>query len=338
MTFSKWASIEGFHNVRKNVTKYELYEGSITYRGKIKLHGTNAGIVIKPSGDVFAQSRSAIIGTGNDNAGFAAWVENTKDVWSTPDGDVQFTVFGEWCGRGIQSGVAITQVEEKQFAIFSIQIGDYDENGNATMIIEPHEIMHFLIGRDIVPPSNVHILPWYGEEITLDYGDTPTLEAAAEIMNAAVNIVEECDPWVKEVFNTEGIGEGIVYYPISFQKDGRIDRWHMSTFMFKAKGDAHKVTKQKNSVQIDPEVVASTEEFVALVVTESRLEQGAMEVNRGVLGFDAKLVGPFLKWFNGDVNKECTDELEASGLEWNQVAKGVSTAARNWYLKKTKEF
>ena len=48
MAFSKWTSIDGFHNVRKNVTIHDLYHGSVTYRGKIKLHGTlNNGCCMK---------------------------------------------------------------------------------------------------------------------------------------------------------------------------------------------------------------------------------------------------------------------------------------------------
>lgn len=337
MSFNRWTDIEGFHNVRKAVNKYELYEGSITYRAKVKLHGTNAGIVVKPNGDVFAQSRTATIGTGNDNAGFAAWVESTKEIWENGSSKPQFTVFGEWCGQGIQKNVAITQVEGKQFAIFSIQIGDYDENGNATMIISPTEIERFLFEKDIDLPKNAHILPWYGVEITLDYADVASLEAAAEIMNEAVDVVEACDPWVKSVFGIEGVGEGLVYYPISFEVKDHIDRWHLSTFMFKAKGEKHQVIKAKRAVQLDPEVVASVDEFVKLTVTEARLEQGAMVVNRGELDFDVKLIGPFIGWLSKDVSKECIVELDGSGLEWKQVSKAVGNAARNWYLEKIKE-
>ncbi|MCH7880863.1 MAG: hypothetical protein IIB69_04640, partial [Proteobacteria bacterium] len=74
-----------------------MFTLSLDFFGKIKLHGTNAGIVIKNSGDVFAQSRSSIIGTGNDNAGFAAWVESTTDVWTDIQVIPQITIFGEWC-------------------------------------------------------------------------------------------------------------------------------------------------------------------------------------------------------------------------------------------------
>lgn len=48
-------------------------------------------------------------------------------------------------------------------------------------------------------------------------------------------------------------------------------------------------------------------------------------------------MGPFLKWFGQDVEKESKAELEASGLKWDQVAKEVQVAARNWYKAKATE-
>lgn len=340
MSFTRWTDIEGFHNVRKAVNKYDLHEGTITYRGKIKLHGTNAGVVVKPNGDVFAQSRSGIIGTGNDNAGFAAWVESTTDYWKGllgPNLDEKFTIFGEWCGPGVQKGVAITQVDGKQFAVFSIQFGDYDEDGNAKMIINP-EVIRNIIHRP-ARPDNVHVLPWYGDEIKVDYADTAGLEAVVDALNKIVDEVETVDPWVKEVFGVKGTGEGLVYYPVSFstEHDTEINRRYLSTFMFKAKGAKHKVQKDRTAVILDPEVVANVNEFADKFVTEPRLEQGATEVNRGVLDFEAKLIGPFLGWFNKDVQKESNDELAAAGLEWKDVAKEVSKRAREWYLAKIAE-
>jgi len=340
MSFTRWTDIEGFHNIRKAIAKYEHLDPGcpITYRAKIKLHGTNAGIVVKPNGDVFAQSRSAIIGTGNDNCGFAAWVENTKNVWQNVASSIKITIFGEFCGHGIQKGVAITQVGGKQFAIFAIQYGDYDEDGNAKMIVDADSIINFFNIRHIALPKNVHILPWYGDELIIDFSDKSLLEKAVEDMNIIVDDVEAVDPWVKEVFDVEGIGEGVVYYPVSFTTDDdTINRRHLSAYMFKAKGIKHKVQKDRQAVILDSEVVASVNEFADKFVTEQRLEQWATSVNRGVLDFDVKLIGAFLKEFNQDVKKESGDELTVAELEWKEVAKEVAKRAREWYLAKLQE-
>jgi hypothetical protein len=106
-----------------------------------------------------------------------------------------------------------------------------------------------------------------------------------------------------------------------------------SDFIFKTKGEKHKVVKEKALVHVDPEVAASISDFVTMFVTEPRLEQG--ESNTGAV--DMKNMGPFLKWFCGDVEKESGSELEASGLKWDQVAKDVQVAARDWYKAKAQE-
>ena len=336
--FRKWTSIGGFHNVRKTLSSYDLHEGPITYRGKVKLHGTNAGITITPMGEVFAQSRSNVLSATEDNAGFAKWVESNADYWQALAlDDEAITVYGEWCGPGIQKGTAINGLDTKVFAVFSIQFGKgiVDDTGqeHATVLIDPAIITKVL--GDM--PEHVYVLPWYGDEIEVDYKVLATLEEAVAVMNDAVKAIETVDPWVKETFDVDGIGEGIVYYPISFMLGGTLDRWHLSTFMFKAKGDKHKGVKQKKAVQIDPEVAASVDEFVLMVVTGARLEQGTREVSGGDFEFEYRYIGPFLKWMGQDIQKETVDELEASGLTWSQVVKRINWAARNWYLKRLEE-
>lgn len=347
--FNKWTSIGGFHNVRKTLSSYDLYKGAITYRGKVKLHGTNAGVTITPDREVFAQSRTTVLTATDDNAGFAKWVESNVDYWKRLAlSDQIVTVYGEWCGPGIQKNTAINDIDAKAFAVFSIQIGEsiMDDDGqqHAMVIVEPDAVRDFL-SLFVKKPEDVYVLPWCGDSIEVDYEDVPSLEAAMVSMNAAVESIEAIDPWVKETFGVEGVGEGIVYYPISFANeisvpawaDGALDRWHLSTFMFKAKGEKHKVVKTKKAVQIDPEVAANVDEFVLMVVTGARLEQGTREVSGGDFVFEHRYIGPFLKWMSQDIQKETVDELEASGLTWSQVVKKISNASRTWYLAKIAE-
>ena len=47
--------------------------------------------------------------------------------------------------------------------------------------------------------------------------------------------------------------------------------------------------------------------------------------------------GLFLKWIGQDIKKESGPELEAAGLEWKDVTRHVTQAARGWYLEKTQE-
>jgi hypothetical protein len=339
----RWTSIGGFHNVRKIEKVHpQLFVDPIVYAGKIKLHGTCGAVAVYPDGRVEAQSRTAVLSAKEDNANFAKQcVFANEAYWSHLAGNTIITIYGEWCGPGIQKGTAIQQIPEKVFAVFAIQLGesnpDEHDHDQAPLVIDPQIIKRMLFKGDL--PDNVIVLPWYddGNTITVKYGDAASMEAAVSALNKMVDDVEVVDPWVKDTFGVEGIGEGVVYYPVNCMAAGSIPRCMMSTLGFKAKGEKHKVTKSNKAVHVAPEVAASIEEFVDLVVTDARLEQGAREVAGGELVFDMKTVGVFLRWFNQDVLKETADELEASELTWEQVGKPVSTAARNWYLEKFKE-
>lgn len=322
MPFTKFPDIEGLHNVVKTYEVYpHVFPETLTYRAKPKLHGTNAGVRIE-NGAIIAQSRSRDLALDDDHAGFAAWVSTHPFFKGLPD----MTIFGEWCGPGIMKKTAINLIPEKVFAIFMIQFGGSSDE-TSTVITDPDEIINAIMGDPDYRPANIHVLPWAGPEITVSFGDRETLQAAADVANTMVAGMEEVDPWVKGVFGVEGIGEGYVFYPL-----GVDSRMRISTFMFKAKGLKHKVVATREAVVIDPEVAASIEEFVALFVTPARLEQGLEAVG----GADVRKTGEFLAWFNTDVLKESEDELEAADLDWKQVGKAVSNAAREWYIAQAK--
>ena len=328
----KWSEIESFHNVRKSVEKYpELLGGDtgVTYRGKVKLHGTNAAVQVRGGDKVFAQSRTRYITPGDDNCGFAAWVEKFRVDWLECWKGRDFVVFGEWCGPGIMKGTACNQMREKAFAIFGMRFLDDEDR----FVSDPDEIKAFLEPvLEFVRQS--YVIPWEGPAFALDFVkySKDLMQEYLDGINSEVARIEACDPFIYDLFEIEGTGEGLVYYPISHK-----GRKHFSDLAFKAKGEKHKVVKTRKAVQLDPEVVASIEAFVGLFVTEARLEQGARAINRGELEFDNKLIGPFIGWLGKDVKKESADELEASGLEWKQVAKAVTTQARVWYMERIEE-
>lgn len=326
----QWTDTEQIHHLRKrfNLLQNRDKTGNyrqpvVTYRSKVKLHGTNAGIQIKPNGEVLAQSRTAILGSGNDNAGFSAWVEKTRDYWTTLVGYYGqiMTIYGEWCGPGIQRGTAINQIPEKSFCLFAVQIGEY-------LFVDPYSIEKLVPSR----PSNVYVLPWQPGVLTINFGNTEALQTTVDVINKMVADVEACDPWVKEQFGIEGIGEGLVFFPTqSPLRDAPTREW-VTERLFKAKGEKHQVVKQKAPAQIDPEAAASAQQFVELVATDVRLEQGLAEGAGG--DANMKMIGPFLKWVNQDIKKECQAELEASGLDWKQVGKPLTTHIRQWFIEK----
>lgn len=79
-----------------------------------KIDGTNAQIHITDEGDIFAGSRTRWITPGDDNYGFARWVEDHR--WELLSLGVG-SHFGEWWGLGIQRSYGL---KEKRFSLFNV--------------------------------------------------------------------------------------------------------------------------------------------------------------------------------------------------------------------------
>lgn len=327
-----WASIELLHNVRRTLlaTRDALDPESslprITYRAKVKLDGTHAGIQVTPNGLV-AQSRSRVLTPTDDNYGFAAWLQQAGlSFEKLQDRHPHTVVYGEWCGPGIQKRTAITAIDRPIFVVFAIQVVD-QAHDRSSLIVDPDDI------RALLPEHrDLFVLPWHGDPFVLDFEDPTRLETTTHTLNEAVHLVERRDPWVYDVFGVDGMGEGVVLYPIdhfAHRDDGTLDRDDYVPLLFKAKGEKHQVVRQKQPVQIDPEVAQSIEGFADLFVTPTRMEQAVQEGCQGRL--DMRHMGAFLKWLNQDIQKESQAELEASGLTWAQVHRAVSARARTWY-------
>ena len=325
MTVISWAEIALFHNVRKLMGVYpHLAHGNttVTYRGKVKLHGSNAAVQCHPDGQVIPQSRTTELSETNDLAGFAKWVLANKSKWETLGG---FVVFGEWCGPGIQKGVAVNQIPNKCFAVFAAR---HLSPGDDTLITDP-----VILQRMVEGIPDTYVLPWHGESITVNWtASDAELAAVTADINARVEAVEKCDPWVEATFGVKGTGEGIVFYPMGAEHQGNEC---FGNLCFKAKGEKHRVMRSEVAAQVSAEVVQGIDQFVAMVLTEARLEQGAAAVAPGgTLAFDKKLTGRFVDWVKADVQKEAQDELTAAGLDWEQVQKPLTAKARQWYLGK----
>lgn len=321
--FVKFPSIESLHHIRRDVVKGYLETVRIGYRPKIKLHGTNAGITIRNE-KVVAQSRNRLISPSDDNCGFAEWVHENYDHWveTFKNFPQVVTVFGEWCGKTIMKGVSISEIDTKAFCIFAIQKDD-------VIIYEPEQISE-LIGE---PLENVYVLPWQGERIDINYAlPVPELQDVLDSINSEIQKIEACDPWVKETFGIEGPGEGFVFYPVNMdQMAGGILRNDFSAYVFKAKGEKHRVQKQKSAVEISPEEQSSITEFVDTFATEPRFEQAINEMN---LEYDARHIGPFIGWVCKDIKKETVREVEESGLDWKLLTKAIAAKARLWFINK----
>lgn len=324
-----WSSIELLYNVVRTLGILKENTGAglphVGYRAKVKLHGTCCAIQSTDAG-VFAQSRTNLLSVEDDYKGFARWVKANEVYFCRLPKDI--ILFGEWAGPGIERGMASCAIPYKIFAVFAIQVG---RGETARLVYEPSQICA-MIGTAVEGCKELHVLPWTGDTVWIDYADAASLERAAEVLNDRVLEVEAMDPWIHSAFGISGVGEGLVLYPVS-RMDAELptEPSAYAVLMFKAKGGKHRTVGVKQAVQVAPEVVASADAFATLVLTEARLEQGVTATG-GVR--EPRSTAKFLAWILADVEKETAAELEASGLTWSQVGKVVQAAARTWYLRK----
>lgn len=312
--FQSWFKISQFRNVVKWANINQVYK--VSYRPKVKLHGTNAGVRIL-GGKVQAQSRNQDITVENDNVGFAAWVkEREQDFLDTGLDDC--IIYGEWCGPGVQKGTSIQLIKERVFCVFAV----YD-------IIYPVYVVSPDTIRDIIDDiDGLYVIPWFGESFSVDFSRPDSRVAFAELVNGQVNDVESCDPFVLDTFGVSGIGEGLVYYPIDTDIGSENEAFKELTF--KAKGEAHRVAQRKKAA-VSTISSVTLNGFVDMFVTSTRVIHGVNEACQGQ--YDRRLTGDLLKWIGNDIRTEGADELVESGLVWKDVAKLVANRARSIYFK-----
>jgi hypothetical protein len=153
-----YPSIEQFRNVVANVNRrYDfvglnengdaIYDGTktkptLTFKGTVKLHGTNAAVCLNKKSGMWYQSRENIITPESDNAGFAFFCESNKkhfmDLFAQiarhenlgyeyDVENVTLSIYGEWAGGNIQKNVGISNLP-KSFFIFGVKVSPHTSN------------------------------------------------------------------------------------------------------------------------------------------------------------------------------------------------------------------
>jgi hypothetical protein len=335
--FRKWTDLNQFHEVRRNLNYPRIHQclkdndNKITFGFKTKLHGTNAAVRIESDGKVVAQKRSGDALNGHFN--FAQWVANNEPYFaSLANSQATIYIFGEWCGPGVQAGVACSMTDDKFFYVFAVDTVTSQEDWIRTY--EPDMIEKILGDRC---PDHVITVPWH-VHLWVDFDDRILLESAMATLNREVERIGEIDPLIKQLFNIEGPGEGLVGYPSLGQVKGCYlsGEEYFSWFNFKAKSEHHRVNKTKTAVEFDATKFASIQAFADFYVTEPRLLQALSE---GVQNERLMIRTPdFISWVVQDIYKESTTEREANPeLDWKACSKACSTRAVLWYKAKVQE-
>ena len=302
---------------------------TLTFNASVKLHGTNASVVVSPENEQYAQSRRNLITVEKDNAGFATWhsQERIKDIFGFARALIEdkypaiigktIVFYGEWAGKGIAKGVSVNDLP-KFFYLFGIKV------------VEPEEGVSNWWMKDY-PEMRAHNAGIYDArdyyDRTFDINFNNPSKVHNDIVKAVQAVEDECPVGlaIKKELGIEAehhIGEGLVLSYIT--EEGEL-------YQFKAKGQKHSTSKTKTISPIDVELLADIESFVEYAVTPNRCQQ--MFEENCELDFNIREMGVFIKAVSSDIVKEESDVLAANGLTMRDVGGKLSKTARNWFLK-----
>ena len=315
----KFPSIDQFRNVIKEVRSHHDFQGkaaddspiynhlspypTIEFSGSVKLHGTNAAVVRYKDRTEF-QSRERVLTLQQDNAQFMLNMmgKNLDTLFDGIEFEEYVAVFGEWCGQGIQKGVAISELP-KMFVVFAYQVDG--------VWIQTMERSNESLGI-----YNINQFPTYS--LSVDFNNPELVQNTLIELTEAVE--KECP--VGKHFGVSGIGEGIVW------KAQHGDNF----YQFKVKGEKHSISKVKTLASVDVESVRSIQEFVDNVLTDNRLTQGISWLKENNKPLDQTSTGDYLRWVITDVIKEEQDTIVANQLDPKKIGGVLNGKARVWFF------
>jgi hypothetical protein len=340
----KFPSIEQFRTVVSNVNRHFNFVGldengeaiydptlpkpTITFKGTVKIHGTNAAVSYNAK-ELWAQSRENIITPEKDNAGFAFFVESNKEAfyelfaqvmdktipWPDPYKNT-ITIYGEWAGGNIQKGVGVCNLP-KSFFIFGVKITPHTETEEELKANPAYWVDYTYLRAPEHNIYNIDDYPTYS--IDIDF-NMPQL-VQNQLSELTIKVEEECP--VAKAFGYSGIGEGIVW---TAEFKGNVHR-------FKVKGEKHSSSKVKTLAAVDVEKLNSIKEFVDYAVSESRFNQALENIFPNNEPIDVKKMGDVIRWVVNDVIKEEMDTLVENQLEPKEINKYISSKVREMFFK-----
>ena len=311
--------------------------GKLHLEGTVKLHGTSCSLTYDAATDAltFGSRNFQLSPSAKDrHYGFIDWVLKNEVALCNKLRDYcqggltyeKLTVFGEWCGSGVQRNVSISQLPKAfyAFAIKAVLTPHTDCTDSAHDVLQsqesqylPSSLLPFLLSTPAIGFYNITDFPTY--ELVVDLENPKT---AVDLANKLVyDVAEKCP--VASQLGVDGFGEGIVFRSIDSDTD----------IFVKVKGTRHSSSGGKKSASIDPMVAKSIDDFIDKTVTQDRCEQGWTLLKQST-GFVSKVnTGTFVKWLINDVMTEEGDALEFNSLRKEQVLGPLSKAAGTWFIK-----
>ncbi|KAL8943058.1 MAG: hypothetical protein Q9211_001141 [Gyalolechia sp. 1 TL-2023] len=304
----------------------------IPLAGSVKLHGAHADWVVSHDDTIRVQSRNVLeLSSGNDIYGLFAFsaplyaiiLRLRDDILhrfselnpsDTIDSGRPVIISGEWCGQGIQKGVAISKLP-KHFVIISIHVNGtwVDENAYADICDEVHEIY------------NIGKVPRYRLQFNMDES-----ECSEVAIQTLVREVEQTCPFGL-ARGVKGRGEGIVWKAIGYERDPEM--W------FKSKAESYAVSNSSklSAAAVAPDNSEREDNFARAVVTEQRLQQGWAYLREMGVTRDRAATGKFIGWISNDVLTEEEGEIAMKQIGRVKLKASIKLIAGVWYKRKLTE-
>lgn len=313
----KYPSIEQFRNVIRTVKSNHDYQGkdeedapiyqhlsaypTLTFKGTVKLHGTNAAIV-KYKDRLEYQSRERVLSLTQDNAGFMLTMssKNTDILFQEIEFEDHIAVYGEWCGGSVQKGVGISTLP-KMFVVFGYMVDD-------------QWVEHYRYDNS---QGIYHIDQFQTWKIDIDFNSPELVQNT--LIDLTIAVEDDCP--VASQLGSSGIGEGIVFTCTT-----------NPLLKFKSKGEKHSSSKVKVLNAVDTEEIESINEFVDYAVTESRLSQGLQFLKDNLFEIHQRSLGDFIRWVVGDIVKEESDTIVKNQINIKKANGQIAFKCKQWFF------
>lgn len=306
----KYPHIGNFKKMVKQLEYYKHLPEELTFSGTVKLHGTHADIVQNINKDITIQSRNRIITLENDNIEFVSFIEerSVNKLFDKIRNKIECEIImisGEFCGKKVQNGVAISTLA-RFFVIFDIFLNGkwqnmadfndiYDEDNRIFNIMSYPTYEIKVLKSDIA--STIPIIDEYTDKIG-----------------------KECP--VAKCFGIEGQGEGLVWKCCD---SNSADMW------FKSKAiEFSKIIVKP--IKVVDEKINIANEFASKYVTEDRLLQGIDYLIEFKIAIDISTIGTFSKWVVEDIIREHGNEIDDKLIPIYR--KEITNIVIEWYKNK----
>lgn len=329
-TINRQVSYMGLDENRKAIYDPNQPKPSLIFKGTVKLHGTNSAISYNATDGIYAQSKNnsfVLDGNLEEHMGFVFFVKQNEETFKKMMDEIcskydidpnvyTISIYAEWCGKGVQKKVAISEIDKAPF-IFGIKISNPNDPEHNSYWVDAS-------GFSSVENRIYNIYDFETFEVEVDFS-MPQL-AQNRFVELTEQVEKECP--VAKALGVSGMGEGIVWS--ATYKD--------IVYRFKTKGAKHSVSRTKSVAPVDTEKLNSIKEFVEYSVTDNRIEQAIQETFDNTDELDITKMGDFLRWVVKDIMSEEMDTMTDNKLEPKDVNRYISTKAREMFMERYNKF